>query len=269
MIQKCSVDFYTEPINGISINTSLMCNPSNYTSCSFRNIKFIVIHYTGNVKDTAKNNANYFHGNEVQASAHYFVDDNNIYQSVRIKDQAWHCGCRAGYKNECRNENSVGIEMCTSWNYTVSTQTQINTAFLTALLCKKFNIGVNEIDTYVVRHYDVVASNKQCPLQYVKNPNQWTQFKNMVKEILNTGTLKINNQQEDDDMASLTQQQFNSMMNQYLADLAKQPADDWALESIKWAVDNGIIADANNTMPRKLVTREEVAAMLQRAQKLK
>ena len=46
-------------------------------------IKYIVVHYTANDGDKAWNNANYFANNSnLKASAHYFVDDNYIYQSV-------------------------------------------------------------------------------------------------------------------------------------------------------------------------------------------
>ena len=47
------------------------------------NIKYIVIHDTGNYMDSDEGNAKYFSEDGRKASAHYFVDD---------KDQAWHCG---------------------------------------------------------------------------------------------------------------------------------------------------------------------------------
>ena len=45
-------------------------------------IRYIVIHYTGNDGDTAMNNAKYYAGNVVKTSAHYFVDEKEIVQSV-------------------------------------------------------------------------------------------------------------------------------------------------------------------------------------------
>ena len=51
---------------------------SPYNHYDGNNIQYIVIHYTGNKGDTAKNNADYFYGGNRQASAHYFVDDNSI-----------------------------------------------------------------------------------------------------------------------------------------------------------------------------------------------
>ena len=40
-----------------------------------KDVKYIVIHYTGNSNDTAKNNADYYAtGNTRLAGAHFFVD---------------------------------------------------------------------------------------------------------------------------------------------------------------------------------------------------
>ncbi|MEE0840570.1 MAG: N-acetylmuramoyl-L-alanine amidase, partial [Acutalibacteraceae bacterium] len=55
-------------------------------------IKYIVIHYTGNDGDTDENNGKYFKNNIVKASAHYFVDDDSVTQSVPDKYVAWSVG---------------------------------------------------------------------------------------------------------------------------------------------------------------------------------
>lgn len=50
---------------------------------------YIVIHYTGNLTDTAKNNANYFRDADRGASAHLFVDESDVYEVVSLNDTAW------------------------------------------------------------------------------------------------------------------------------------------------------------------------------------
>ena len=55
-------------------------------------IKYIVIHYTANDGDTDESNAKYFKNNVVKSSAHYFVDDDSVTQSVEDNRVAWHCG---------------------------------------------------------------------------------------------------------------------------------------------------------------------------------
>lgn len=175
--------FVSDKINGISINNSLKCKSSNYNNKTSRKITYIVMHYTGNVKDTAKANANYFATNSVEASAHFFVDNTNIYQSVELRDIAWHCGAKVYYHSSCRNANSIGIEMCcTAGNFTIADKTIRNAAYLCAYLCKEVGIKAKNVDKYVLRHYDV--THKTCPAQMVKDADEWKAFKTMVKNIL-------------------------------------------------------------------------------------
>ena len=178
--------FITDKVNGIKINSSLKCNANNYNNRTSRDIKYIVMHYTGNTKDTAKANANYFNTGSRKASAHLFVDEATIYQSVELRDIAWHCGTTGTYyHSKCRNANSIGIEMCCSGNYKISEKTKVNAAYLCADICKLLGIGANEVDTYVLRHYDI--THKNCPAQRVKDKKEWQAFKDTVKTILTTG----------------------------------------------------------------------------------
>ena len=78
-------------------------------------IEWIVMHYTANDGDSGMSNARYFQKalNPV-ASAHYFVDDREIVQSVPDEYVAYHCGAYKYRHPFCRNYNSIGIEMCDS-----------------------------------------------------------------------------------------------------------------------------------------------------------
>lgn len=189
MAKTLNTGMISAKINGITVNTSLICNSGNYQNKASRNVIYIVMHYTGNKKDTAKNNATYFKNNDVNVSAHFFTDDSNIYQSAELRDIAWHCGTDGKYyHSKCRNANSIGIEMCcTAGNYKISEKTKENSAYLCAYLCEMLNIKAEEVDTYVLRHYDV--THKECPAQMVKNASEWTEFKNKVKTILNKETV--------------------------------------------------------------------------------
>lgn len=136
--------------------------------------KYIVIHYVGAVS-TALNNAKYFENSYRGASANYFVDENDVYRVVKDLDTAWHCGTTGAYKHpECRNTNSIGIEMCCFNNngkIDVSDKVVARTIELTKMLMQMYNIPANN----VIRHYDVTGKN--CPAPFVRDVNRWNDFK--------------------------------------------------------------------------------------------
>lgn len=150
-------------------------NSSNFKVGRTSPIKYIVIHYTANNGDTAKGNADYFNRTpNLSASAHYFVDENEVWQSVLDKDTAWHCGAKTYIHRECRNSNSIGIELCsrkdTKGNYYFKDEVVNRAIALTKELMKKYNIPV----TNVIRHYDVTG--KTCPAPMVNDENKWKDF---------------------------------------------------------------------------------------------
>ena len=141
---------YTLYKNLTTVNRSVMDQKKNL---------YIVLHYTGNATDTAKNNADYFKSVNRNASAHYFVDKDSVYQVVEDKDAAWSVGKNYGTGNlfqTVKNNNSINIEMCSD-NGAISEKTFQNAAELTKSLMKKYQIPVS----HVYRHYDVCS--KQCP----------------------------------------------------------------------------------------------------------
>lgn len=144
---------------------------SAYNHSAGNTIQYIVIHSTGNKNDTAKNNADYFGRADRQASAHYFVDDNSIYQVVEENQAAWHCG-DGGNRYGIGNHNSIGIEMCGTDNGNISEKTINNTIELVKSLQAKYKLSNDK----VVRHYD--ASRKCCPSQFsANNWARWIDFK--------------------------------------------------------------------------------------------
>ena len=183
MAKMVTEGFIADTVNGIKINSSIKCNAGNLNNNASRGVAYVVMHYTGNVKDTAKANADYFSGAGRGASAHLFVDDSEIYQSVELRDTAWHCGAKQYYHAECRNANSIGIEMCcTAGNYKISEKTKKNAAYLCAHICKVIGVSAEGVDKYVVRHYDV--THKSCPAQMAGNSGEWAAFKDEVRKIL-------------------------------------------------------------------------------------
>lgn len=145
----------------------------NFSSRNGNTVKYIVLHYTGNKGDTAKDNATYFNGGNRNASAHYFVDDNYIYQVVEDNNSAWSVGDGKGLYG-ITNSNSISIEMCCNANGEITEKTEANAVELVKMLMSKYNISVEN----VVRHYD--ASRKSCPNWSSNNWSRWTSFKNKL-----------------------------------------------------------------------------------------
>ena len=151
------------------------CDPSNYRAGRTQPVRYIVMHYTANNGDTARNNCDYYHRvGGLQASAHYFCDEYGAMQSVLECDTAWHCGARAYWHPECRNANSIGIEMCSrkraDGSYYILPETVANAATLAKGIMQRYGIDTE----HVVRHYDVTG--KRCPMPWVDDPAQWTAF---------------------------------------------------------------------------------------------
>lgn len=149
---------------------------ANRTKLTNKVNKFIVIHYVGAVS-TAKNNADYFYSTNRQASANYFVDENEIWQVVEDTDGAWHIGAKT-YFNDARNNNSIGIELCckNNGNWYFEEATIQNAIELTRMLMQKYNIPIER----VCRHYDV--THKVCPEPFVRDEKAWHSFLDKLKE---------------------------------------------------------------------------------------
>ena len=85
-----------------------------------KDIDFIVVHFTANANDTAKNNVDYFAtGNTRSAGAHYFVGRDGVAESIPATLVAWSVGDKQAKLNGggskmkvCFNYNSVSVELC-------------------------------------------------------------------------------------------------------------------------------------------------------------
>lgn len=143
-------------------------------------IKFIVIHYTGNYSVGADAEAHYKYLQRATryGSAHYYVDDRQIIQTIGDGRVAWSVGDQQGhgrYLNGCTNNNSISIEMCVNADADQK-KTYKNVLELTKNLMRKFKVPAER----VCRHYDV--SRKDCPHNFrANNWALWWQFKEEIK----------------------------------------------------------------------------------------
>ena len=224
----------------------ISCNLSNFRVGRTQPVRYIVLHYTANNGDTAKNNCDYYHRvGGLQASAHYFVDEHGAMQSVREGDTAWHCGARAYWHPECRNANSIGIEMCSrkraDGSYYIKPETVANAAALAREIMQRYGIDTD----HVLRHYDVTG--KRCPMPWVDDPAQWAAFKDMlVPESTTT------DEEDENDMV-----RYNTI----------EEVPSWAQDTVRALVDAGALGgvgggnlDLSMDMIRGLVVGAKYAA---------
>lgn len=163
-----------------------LLTPYNYNTGQSERIRYLVIHYVG-ATGSAKANCRYYASQYVGASAHYFIDfDGSIWQSVEDKNIAWHCGASKYIHPECRNANSISIELCvrnkglkisTSKDWYFEDATVESAVELAKELMKKYQIPLD----HVIRHYDVTG--KICPNPYVYNHTKhtWEAFKKALE----------------------------------------------------------------------------------------
>lgn len=146
--------------------------------------RFIVIHETDNSTegaDAIRHGMAHINGNLGDASVHFFVDQDNIVQTLEYKDAPWHVGAIYGKPKvpQCNNYNSIGIEMCVNKGNDYD-KTWYNTVDLVRYLMKELSIpSIN-----IITHYD--ACVKWCPritldndwwpnfMDYINNPSKAT-----------------------------------------------------------------------------------------------
>lgn len=174
-------------------HTDIKAKPISYNPSprSLKNIKYIVIHATGNKTDTAKENANYYAtSNTRKAGANLFIDDTSVYQSIAPSKIAYavggnkyaDCGKTGGGKmyRKCTNANSISVELC-STDGKPSEKTLENAVIVICDLMKKYHIPSNR----VIMHFDV--NGKHCPYWdgwWNNGHKEWYKFK---KRILDNG----------------------------------------------------------------------------------
>ncbi len=161
--------------------------PISYSSAKRdkRDVKYIVIHYTGVKGDTARNEGIYFaSGNTRQAGAHFFIDrKGEIVKSVNLNRTAWSVGgdkypscAKTGggkYYKIVTNYDSVSIELCDIVDKYPS-EKQIQAVKKCIKYIRKYCKNAKTI----VRHFDV--NGKACPAS-MTDSKTWNKFLGDIK----------------------------------------------------------------------------------------
>lgn len=145
---------------------------NEYSRCGDKltHVNAVVIHYVGNPNTTAWQNRSYFEN--LATSGETSASSNLI---VGLEGEALLCVPldEVAYCSNDRNHDTVSIEFCHPAADGKPTQETYDTLVkLTAWLCDLYGLDAQED---VIRHYDVTG--KQCPMYFVENEAEWTQFK--------------------------------------------------------------------------------------------
>ena len=141
------------------LNYSPNFNPKKRT---FKQIKFIIFHYTGMKKESEA--INRLTNIQSEVSSHYLIKNNgNILTLVPDLYDAWHAG-KSSWKNyKSLNQNSIGIEITNpghEFGYKKFSKKQIFSILkLSKFLMKKYKISSKNI----LGHSDIAPGRKKDP----------------------------------------------------------------------------------------------------------
>lgn len=181
---------------------------------------------------------------------------------------AWHVG--QGWSGYSLNNYYVGVEMCEDglWDVDYAKEVYDEMVEVVAYLAVKYGWDVYGTNYIGGQNVPVITTHYQgyclgVASGHIDPTNWWGNFGWTIEQFRDDVYNCIHNSQEEEE--EVTQEQFNQMMNTYLSELATKPVDDWAKDAMNWAKNKGIyVGDGNSLMPRKFLTREEFAAVLQR-----
>ena len=194
-------NFELKPIPALQIIQKTSTH--NTTKCNNRKIEWIVLHYTAgttSTKGSAQNTAAYFSKTTNQASADFIVDDETAvqYNPDPLNYYCWAVGgskytnksttISGQYYGQCKNSNSISIEMCSRKKNTASLNASDNDWYITentenmAIQLTRHLMQLYKIDkSHIIMHHQVTG--KLCPQPWCKNELaliNWNKFLNKI-----------------------------------------------------------------------------------------
>ena len=186
----------------MSINTTLNYSPNfDINKRKPKEIKFLILHYTGMKKE--KDAINKLTDEKSKVSCHYFIKNNGeILTLVPDLYTAWHAGISSWKNFKFLNKNSLGIEISNPGHgnfYKKFSKKQINSTLrLILFLIKKYKIKKN----FILGHSDIAPERKKDPGE--KFPWKYLSKKKIgiwhnldERKLINNRNKKINNLQKN------------------------------------------------------------------------
>ena len=145
------------------INTTLNYSPNfDQKKRKFKQIKFIIFHYTGMRKE--KDAIDRLINKKSKVSSHFFIKNNGeILTLVPEQYIAWHAGVSSWKNYKSLNKNSIGIEISNpghNINYNKFSKKQIQSVSkLSKYLINKYKIN----SRFILGHSDIAPDRKKDP----------------------------------------------------------------------------------------------------------
>lgn len=176
-----------------------------------------------------------------------------VVQTLPWNYRGWHCG--SGSKGSANNTH-ISFEICED---ALNDSKYFNAVYqaaveLTAELCKQYNL--NPLADGVV-----ICHSEGHTMGIASNHGDVMHWFPIHGKSMDTFRADVARMMEGDDM---TQEQWDAMMENYLARRAKKSADTWATTGLTQAQAKGI---TDGTRPQSFATRQEVALMVNAAVK--
>ena len=292
--------------NGITPIQCMMTNSTCYKGTRKMNILGILWHSTGAnnpnlkryvqpstgdknydalIKKIGKNtNNNSWNQVSIQAGLNAWIGKLADGSIATIQTMPWDYrpwGCGSGKKGSCNN-GWIQFEICEDG---LSDEKYFNAVYeeavqLTAYLCKLYNINPKgnvtqngvKIPT-ILCHADSYnlgfGSNHADVLHWFKKYGKtMNDVRNDVAALIGeTPVTPKPTPPTVEEEEEVTQEQFNKMMDTWIAEQAKKEPGAWSADAREWAERNGLINgnEQGQKMYKKVLTREEFAAVLYRA----
>ena len=235
----------------------------------------VMVHSTGVAQPDPEVFIRRWNRPDVTKCVHAFVARDRAIQTLPWTVRGWHAGRGTG--GHSANDTHLSFECCEPAGHTYRGGTMVgydveanrpyfediyrNAVALTAMLCREFSLDPLEPGVVIchAEGYELgVASNHGDVLQWwPKHGVTMDQFRRDVAEAMG---------EEEEDM---TQERFDELMDQYLAQRAQLPPNGWSETARRWAEENGIIfGDDSSYRYQSFATREETVQLLYRLAQL-
>lgn len=181
------------------------------------------------------------------------------YHVLPYNYRAYHAG--KGYlgSSHSANLNYLSFEICED---NLQDENYFNKVYkeaveYTAYLCNKFNFNPLEKDV-------IICHSEGASLGIASNHGDVMHWFPKFNKSMDTFRQDVYEQLKEEDECDMTQEKFNQLMDNYLANLRTLPADSYQVDALHWAMENGLmVGDSNgNQYPQGLIERGDVAVML-------